>query len=265
MGRALATLRSLLAHLAESPHATVRTPVRALRRLVHLAREGRAILSTPWRRALLWDRVFHPERVHQTTPLTWSNRYPLHFARAAAFLGNKPVRVLSFGCSTGEEVITLRQYLPAARIVGAEVNPASLAVCRRRPVDDRITFVRSTPVRVRRAGPYDAIFCMAVLQRKPHLVEAEGLQSIRHIYPFAQFDRQLRDLDAVLRPGGLMVVHHAQYRLSDSSIAHSYCALPEGPCESTDLPFFAPSGDRVPPGLPVPTMFSKLSSVIWTG
>lgn len=84
-------------------------------------------------------------------------------------------------------------------------------------------------------GPYDAIFCMAVLQRTPHIVAEKGWQSLRRLYPFERFDRQVGELDALLRPGGLLVVHHTQYLFSDAAVAPRYVPL--------DPPREVPAGD----------------------
>ncbi|MEI4884199.1 class I SAM-dependent methyltransferase, partial [Klebsiella pneumoniae] len=83
------------------------------------------------------------------------------------FSGQPEVRILSFGCSTGEEVLTLRRYFPHASIVGAELNRRSLTICERLNVDDRIQFTFSRHDLIARHGPFDAVFCMAVLQRGP--------------------------------------------------------------------------------------------------
>ncbi|MDQ6617892.1 MAG: hypothetical protein M3083_24895 [Actinomycetota bacterium] len=66
---------------------------------------------------------------------------------------------------------------------------------------------------------------MAVLQRTPHLVENDATASLERIYPFEKFDRQVRQLDGWLKTGGLLVVHHSQYRFADASVSGRYRAL----------------------------------------
>jgi len=171
-------------------------------------------------------RWFRPRAVHQTTTRTWLDRYPEIFRACRDYLGHQQeLRILSFGCSTGEEVVTLRNYFPTDWITGAEINPRSLAICRSLPVDDRTSFIYSTREAVRARGPYDAIFCMAVLQRTPHAIESAGLTSLKDIYPFERFEQQVSELDAILKPGGLLVIHHTQYRLGDSSLGARYSPL----------------------------------------
>ena len=53
-------------------------------------------------------------------------------------IARQDIKILSYGCSTGEEVLTLRNYFPNAHIIGAEINKHSLAKCRQLPVDEKI-------------------------------------------------------------------------------------------------------------------------------
>ena len=211
----------------DSPHALVRLAVAAAYGAREWARRARAFVADPKARSVMLVRLLRPRRVHQTTVLTWMDRYPVIFSACRDSLaGRAGLRILSFGCSTGEEVLTLRRYFPAATIVGAEINPRSLATCRRLQVDERIEFIDSNATLIARRAPFDAIFCMAVLQRTPHLVEEQALTSLADVYPFAKFDRQLTELDGWLAPQGLLVVRHAQYLVRDATIADRYDALP---------------------------------------
>jgi hypothetical protein len=61
-------------------------------------------------RSVVLVKLFNRDSVHQTTPLTWMDRYPEIFSRCRAyFTDRKNLNILSYGCSTGEEVITLRR------------------------------------------------------------------------------------------------------------------------------------------------------------
>lgn len=187
------------------------------------------------------------DQLHQTTTLTWPDRYPGIFAACRAYLGDAAeLRILSFGCSTGDEVLTLRRYFPSATITGAEINRRSLRACRRRVVDARIRFIHSDRATIERYAPFDAIFCMAVLQRTPRAVEASGITNLSAIYPFERFERQLLDFDGWLEPNGLLVVHHAQYRVTDTSMAPRYRRLVSAGEEPDGGPLFDRRGDRVP-------------------
>lgn len=69
----------------------------------------------------------------QTSAHTKPNRYPFIFAFIAQRLsGVATPRVLSYGCSMGDEVFSLLSYLPRAEVVGIDINPRNIAVARRR-------------------------------------------------------------------------------------------------------------------------------------
>ncbi len=209
-------------------------------------------------RAIVWLKTVRGRQLHQTTVLTWADRYPAIFGAARDYFSGRPeIRILSFGCSTGEEVVTLRQYFPQARIVGAEINPRSLAVCRARGLDERIAFVPSTPRRIRDAGPYDAIFCMAVLQRNPHAVESQGITDLSETYPFEKFDAQVSEFERLLNPGGLLVVHHSQYVFGDATVAGRFTPLTTQPQPTVDGPRFDRRSRRMEGDVVVGSMWVK--------
>lgn len=98
-------------------------------------------------------KIFKHNRVQQTTPLTAMNRYPAIFSACKSYLKDKDdVKILSYGCSTGEEVVTLREYFKDATIVGAEINSHSLEVCRKRNLDDKIKFIVSKESEISKYG-----------------------------------------------------------------------------------------------------------------
>lgn len=181
---------------------------------------ARRVLLDSRARSEWWTRLTAAAEIHQDVTFTLLDRYPGVFAAAQAAIGAEGAhRLLSFGCSSGEEVLTLRAYFPHASVVGAELNRAQLAACRRLPADPRIAFIESTADGIAARGPYDAIFCMAVLQRRAHSVERAGLTDISRVYPFARFDEQVDFLVAQLRPGGVLVTEHCHYRIEDSAAA----------------------------------------------
>jgi hypothetical protein len=189
-------------------------------------RAGKAVLTDAEYRSILLLRIFNRENLHQTTALTAMDRYPRIFSACRDFFGDRQdLKILSFGCSTGEEVLTLRRYFPSAFITGAEINRRSLASCWKRNVDDRIAFVYSDRETIPRHGPFDAIFCMAVLQRTPMSIEDDHITSLKRIYPFEKFDRQVSELDLLLKKNGLFVVHHTPYQFSEASVAANYLPL----------------------------------------
>lgn len=177
-------------------------------------------------RSIILLQLLNSKNVHQTTPFTYMDRYPFIFSACRDYLKNKKeLRILSYGCSTGEEVLTLRKFFPDAQIIGAEINKRSLAICKQHKVDDKISFIHSTDVEINNHGPYDVIFCMAVLQRKPHYIAEKGIRSLKKIYPFEKFEEQILKLDQLVKTDGLLVVHYTQYAFMDTSIVSKYKAL----------------------------------------
>lgn len=234
----MSTARNVWTRLKQSRNPIAVVIVRALKATAGVARTTREriresrhpaiqFVTSPHFRWKLWVRLFKPEGVHQVAARTRMDRYPEIFALCRDHFGREArIDILSFGCSTGEEVLTLRHYFPDARIVGAEINPHSLSVCHGLTVDDRIAFIRSDPDLIESRGPFDLIFCMAVLQRDPQLVTRKNVRSLRRVYMFDKFDQQLQQIDRWLRMNGVLVLHHAHYLLSDSSVASRYAPLP---------------------------------------
>jgi len=202
--------------------------------------DAAVLLRTPDGRARLWTRLLHRRQLHQTAPYTWLNRYPALF-NLAAELAPDARRVLSFGCSTGEELISLRRRFPHAEIVGAEINARTRAIARRRVADDpRTTVIAPKSI----AGSFDLVFALSVLQRDPHGLKNE--MEPHHLaarYPFTRFDAGVRGLVARLRPGGLLIVANTLYRVEDSSAAAELEPIARSPRMNRVM--LTPRGDRL--------------------
>ncbi len=157
---------------------------------------------------------------------TVSDRHPPLFAfvRDALAEQAKP-RLLSLGCSTGEEPVTLARYLPRAEIDAIDINARSLTRARRLARNNgarQIRFAESgDPLAL--GGGYDAVFCLSVLRHGD--LGTHRPADCAEILPFARIDALLERIDAALVPGGLLVVWGANFRIADSAIAPRYAAL----------------------------------------
>lgn len=196
-------------------------------------------LLTPEGRSIVWTKMRAGSALHQTTTYTASDRYPYLFEQAR-LLRPDAARILSFGCSTGEELVSIRSRFPRAEIIGAEINGRSRRMAQTMVrADERCTVV--APERV--DGNFDIIFCLAVLQREPHKVDERNLENLTSLYSFAKFDGIVRFLVDRLRPGALLCVEYAQYRIEDSTACDRMVPIPNAPLISGSM--FGRDGARL--------------------
>jgi SAM-dependent methyltransferase len=186
-----------------------------------------ASLGTLWRRSRfeLRRRLRRPvEERFQPYPHTLPDRYPWLFDFAAAALdGVTAPRLLSFGCSRGDEVFSLRRRFPGAAIKGVDIDPGNIAAClaRSRPLeDDRLSFEAASNTRGEPSGHYDAIFCLAVLCHGDLTVTRA--QKSEPLLCFGDFERAVVDLARRLKPGGLLFLHTTNFRFSDTAPAGAF-------------------------------------------
>jgi SAM-dependent methyltransferase len=175
-------------------------------------------------RSVALIRFEKPPGLFQPFIDTLPDRYPILFAFAREKLGaDTQARVLSFGCSTGEEVFALRRYLPMATIKGIDINRRNIAICNARcrsSPDPAIVFEVGGSTRTEEIGSYDAIFCLAVLRHGD--LSAFGGDRCDHIIRFADFERVVGDFSRCLRPGGLLFIAHSNFRFSDTAAARGF-------------------------------------------
>lgn len=208
----------------------------------------RAVVVDPRARSEALTRLRFGSRVHQDLSVSFPDRYPRLFLAAQALIADRPEpRILSYGCATGEEVISLRSYFPDAMLVGAEINPALLRICRKLPHDPQRVFIESQRDTIAAHGAYDAIFAMAVFTRRPNEVDERGMRDISGHYPFALFAADLRFLADQVAPGGLLIVEHAQYLAEDALRGLPFSAVPGLGNWLAKGPRFDPDGIRIEP------------------
>lgn len=176
----------------------------------------RLALSALWRLRRPLPGRFQP--YSHTLP----DRYPWLFSFAAGyFSAREELRLLSFGCSRGDEVFTLRTYFPRADITGIEIDPRNVAICRARaPAERQLRFVRAATTAGEPSACYDAIFCLAVLCLGD--LTTRGAQRCDPYLQFADFERQVTDFARCLRPGGLLLLHTTNFRFADTAVAADF-------------------------------------------
>lgn len=178
---------------------------------------------SPELRALERLRREHPGVLFQPYGTTSEDRYPRLFDALAERLAHLPApRILSFGCSTGEEVRALRARLPNARITGIDLNPRSLAIARKK--DGNPLSQYRLAGRPEDDDRFDAVLAMAVFRHG--VLEAERPMDCSAVLPFARFAEGVAMLDARLDPGGWLALYNSHFRFADTPTAAGYADDP---------------------------------------
>ena len=219
--------------------------------------------------ALLGRRIADPEyreihrlqaheagQLFQPYPTTRADRYPQLFDALAARLAHLPQpRLLSFGCSSGEEVRALRQRMPNARITGLDLNRRMIE--RARAADPGALShyrVAGAPLADER---FHAVLAMAVFRHGE--LELHQPEACTRYLPFARFAEGLAMLDAVLEPGGWLALYNQQFRLSDTPLALRYQAEDLTMAEPLTL-LYGPDDQRLHGVRETAVLFRKLSA-----
>lgn len=216
------------------PIARSPLPARALRFLRRLAADR------VYRR-MMWLYFFKPKGAFQPFNDTLDDRYPRIFEFVQASLGAaSEIKILSYGCSTGDEVFSLRRYFPRATIKGIDINRGNIVVCRHRlkqVPDHAIAFTTAHSTAAEPPDSYDAIFAMAVLRHGS--LGLPGITRCDHLIRFEDFARTVADFERCLKPGGLLIIRHSNFRLCDAPIAPAFETILRMPANQT-TPLFGP-------------------------
>ena len=193
-------------------------------------------------------RLTSRDTLFQDDGTTGLDRYPTIFAFVREVLGDgEALRLLSFGCATGEEVVSLRRHFPQARLLGIDINPRHIAIAQARPDladDSRVTLRQAGSLRDEPDGAFDVIFCLAVLRRG--ILNVGRRERCDPHLRFADFDRQVAEFARCLRPGGLLAVRNSNFRLKDASAAgHFEVALRLRLAPDATTPLFGPDNRRL--------------------
>jgi len=167
---------------------------------------------------------------HQISNFTLYNRYPKLFMFAKKYFVDrkqKGVKILCYGCSTGEECFSLNDYFDNATIYGIDNNKKVLARANKNNRFPNIKFFNSTTENMEKNAPFDIIFAMAVFCRWP----ASGYsKDISQVYPFTRFNDSIDELDKLLSNNGLLIFNNSNFLFSDTSVFSNYEVLetPQG-------------------------------------
>lgn len=161
---------------------------------------------------------------YQVSTFTQNNRYPLIFEQCTKYLRFFAMpKILSFGCSTGEEVKTLNDYMPHATIIGVDINEWCINQCRKNNTSPFHFFYSRISKEFENLQDLDAIFCMAVFQRTENRVNKNNTKAIG--FSFEQFEREIILLDSKLKLKGLFIIDNADFNFMDTLVANRYTPL----------------------------------------
>jgi len=226
-----------------------RPPARKRPLIVRASRELWRLAADRRHRGVMWLFWRHPSGAFQPFNDTAPDRYPRIFRFVQQALGaQNKLRILSFGCSTGEEAFSLRRYFPRAAIKGIDVNAANIAAARARLArspDAWLTFDVADSTAAEGDGAYDAIFAMAVLRHGS--LGSPGVTRCDHLIRFADFAAAVEDFSRCLKPGGLLVIRHSNFRLRDAPAGAAFetvLRVPVGGKKRT--PLFGPDNRLLP-------------------
>lgn len=233
----------------------------ALRRLPGfgpLARGLRYCLDARYRSEAHLRRAGAPE-LFQVTGYTAPGRYPVLFAALARALGEDTApRVLSFGCSSGEEIESLRALLPAASFVGIDINPHSIALARRRLAGSGVRLIHAGRIGTLPEAPFDAIVCMAVLQRTELNHQRPPLCT--PLLSFATFDAMITEFDRELRTGGLLLLQHSNFRFTDTTVSSRYAPVAELPALTPGTAKYGRDNRLIAEAAPEAVLYRKIAA-----
>lgn len=166
-------------------------------------------------------QILKPKNLFQPHATTGVNRYPEEFAVVAKLV--TPAAILSFGCSSGEELLSLHQQFPGAKIHGIDANPLAVRTARKRVaavgLGALITVAKGSDAGVEASGSYDVVVALAVFR---HGALNDGPPRCDPTLHFADFERTVSGLADCVRPGGVLVIRHANFRFSDCAVAEAF-------------------------------------------
>jgi len=128
---------------------------------------------------------------HQTA----QDRFPKVFESMRRIKGNAE-RILSFGCSTGEECQSISTYFPDAKeIVGVDIDWSSINAARNKNQNPKIFFHTDLGA----TGQYDLVFCMMVLF------------CIDYPVVFEKFEKTIKAITDHVNKDGVVVFYSCQF------------------------------------------------------
>jgi hypothetical protein len=153
---------------------------------------------------------------------TSTNRYPYLFKHLASYAhaSSPDLKILSFGCSLGDELMDLYALFPRARLYGCDINPAVLAQARSRCGSFAEVFF-SSEAEIAARGPFHLVLCLSVL-----CIHGQNAAQIGELLPFSKFEDILLRIAGQCTPDGAIAVFNASYFPEETALARDFTPTP---------------------------------------
>ena len=189
-------------------------------------------------------------KVAQLSNYTNSQRYQLQW-QFLQYLSSKrnSLKILSFGCSRGQELCDLTCLFEDQLITGVDINYDVLAAAKQLQSNlktstaqepqgyTKVSYLGSSAYwrlmhssQLELSEQFDIVCAMTVLCRHPETV---GIANSSEVYPFEDFNKLLTIIDSLVKQDGLLCLYNANYRLEDSALSDKYVKV--FPCNSEEL------------------------------
>lgn len=147
--------------------------------------------------------------LNQKSNTTKYNRYPNIFKEIQSII-NKPDKILSFGCSTGEECKTLSDiYFPDSKIVGLDINIDIIKNNINNNNNKNIEYFNNINNLNENYCKFNLIFAMSVLCSWPER---------DNNYTFDIFNSTINDIDKLLENNGYICIYNSKYLFTESDV-----------------------------------------------
>lgn len=163
----------------------------------------------------IWEKISNTETPwFQKSTQTALEHYSYLFDKCVELFPDvESTRVLSFGCSSGEEVRTFKNR-GFKNVHGVEINPEAIALARAADPDG-LYVEELNMLPIPHIPSYHLIVTMAVLCSFPSRDPVGD-------FPFSSFVKAIKALDARLLPGGYFLIGSVQYDFRETEIARRY-------------------------------------------
>jgi len=146
-------------------------------------------------------------------------------------------KILSFGCSTGEELHSIKKYISSADIVGVDINQRAIRIAKKRNPGGAFRYFHSLDNAWKVEAHYDCIFALAVFQKTEH--RDPNRKTALDSFTFNKFEEMVVQLDSMLKKKGLLIIEHSDYAFQDLQISEKYSVSENDLPRQRERPIFS--------------------------